>query len=658
MRGSACIVLLAFVFLLTSGGFSQSGLPPGTYTSTNKKAIKNFEKGRNHYENHQDKEAEHFLLKAIEDDPNFAEPHIALGYLYMERKEMEKAIEQLKSVVSIAPKYFPKCFYDLGLAELLSGKYSDAKSNLQSFLGTARIPQVLKDQANFYIKMADFAANAIKNPKPFTLVNMGTDINSADDEYFPSITADGKLLMFTRNVSGKDGSLQEDFYQSKKTGQGWSLSIPIREVNSNGNEGAPTLSADGKYMFFASCMNIMGNYGDETRKGFGSCDIFFTQISNGKWTRPVNIGPPVNTANWETQPSFSSDGKTLYFVRGLETKGGLKEQDIYVSTIDEKGNFGNPVKLGPNVNSSGREESVFIHPDNQTLYFSSDGRPESMGGLDIYLSRRQADGSWGPAVNLGYPINTVNDENSVLVNPNGQLAYFATNRSGGFGGLDLYQFDFPEDCRPQKISYIKGKVYDAKTSQPLSANIELIDLETQQTAVKSFSDDKGSFLTVLTSGKTYLVNVNRQKYLFYSDHFNFKNQVADYTKPIILDIPLQPIDTGMTIELRNIFFDVDKYDLKPESNAECNKLIDFLKTNPGIKIEISGHTDNDGNKKENQLLSENRAKAVFEAVVKGGISADRMKFKGYGDAKPLLPNTSAENKAKNRRTEVKVVLVG
>jgi len=649
------LFILGFLFLILTPAFPQGNLPPGAYTSTNKKAIKYFEEGKKNYEVRKDAEAEKFLWKAINEDKAFVEPHIALAYLYMEQNKKEGAITHFKAALALNAKFFPRCYYDLALAHLLSGQYEEAQKNLEIFTKLERINPTTKEQALEFLKSAKFAAVAVKNPKPFNPVNLGKGVNSPDYEYFPSITADGNTLIFTRNYRKLGQDAQEDFYVSQKVNNVWQSAMPIDEINSPGNEGAPSISADGQYMFYASCVNMFGNYGDETRKGYGSCDIFFAQQNNGKWTKPMNIGPPINTANWETQPSFSSDGKSLYFIRGIVTREGIKDQDIYMSEIGADGKFGTPVKLGSNINTDGIEESVYIHPDNQTLYFTSDGHTETMGGLDIYLSKRQADGNWGPAVNLGYPINTFNDENSLLVDPSGQIAYFASDREGGVGGLDLYGFELPADVRPTPITFMKGKVFDKNTKAPLDANVEVIDLETQKTVVRSFSNAKGEFLSVLTAGKNYLVNVNREKYLFYSDNFSLKNVQADFNKPFILEIPLQPIDTGVAIELKNIFFDVDKFDLKPESKAECEKLVNFLKTNAKLRIEISGHTDSDGNKKANQVLSQNRAKAVLDYCVNAGIVATRLTFKGYGDSKPKVPNTSAENKAKNRRTEIKII---
>lgn len=646
------------VLLFTQYTFAQS-LPPGTYTSTNKKAVKFFEQAKLDYELKKDVEAEKLLNKTLQEDPNFVEAHMLYAYLLIEKRNIKEGIAHFQRAIDLNPKFFPRNYFDLGLAQLLSADYDNAVKNLESFLKFERINPNTKEQAEQYLKNARFGSNAMKNPQPFKPVNVGPGINSADYEYFPALTADGNTFMFTRNIAqsrnSSVGAQQEDFYISKKMNGAWQTANPIPSVNTAGNEGAPTLSADGQFMFFASCMEASGNYGSDERKGYGSCDIFYSQKQNGKWSTPVNAGQQVNTRNWETQPSFSSDGKTLYFVRGSVTREGIKNPDIYSATVGEDGKFGDAVRLSDVINTPFKEESVFIHPDNQTLYFSSEGHP-GMGGLDIFMSKRQADGSWGKPVNLGYPINTVTDENSLLVDANGKLAYFASEREGGYGGLDIYQFELPESIRPEKITYVKGLTYNAKTKVPTDAAFELIDLETQQSVTKAFSNSAGEFLVTLTSNHNYLVNVSKPGFLFYSDNFSLKDKVADYNKPYQLEIPLQPIDTGYTIELKNVFFDVNKWDLKPESKAELEKVIQFLKTNPSLKVEFGGHTDNSGDKVFNKTLSANRAKAVYDYVIQnGGIVATRLSYKGYSDTKPKVPNDSPENKAKNRRTELKVL---
>lgn len=647
-------VIILVLNLLMGVFVNAQTLPPGSYTSTNKKAIKLYEEGKKYYEGRKDKEAEEVLIKTLKEDDNFIEAHSAIAFLLMEHGRSNEAIPHFEKAVAINPKFFPQNIYYLANAYMMVGNYDKAVSSYESFSKVERVNPQMKEAASKELVNAKFGALAVKSPKPFKPVNMGAGVNTGYNEYFPSITADGKQFLFTRELKEGDKIRQEDFYISSTDGKKWQTAIPMTVVNTPGNEGAPSISADGTYMFFASCMEMSGDYGSPDRKGYGSCDIFYSQKVNGKWTKPVNVGPPVNTSNWETQPSFSSDGKTLYFVRGLISRGDIKEQDIYTSTIGPDGRFTPPVKLSDNVNTDEQEESVFIHPDNQTLYFSSAGHP-GMGGLDIFMSRRQSDGSWGKAVNLGYPINTFKDENSLLVDPSGKLAYFASNRDGGFGSLDVYQFEMPDDIRPEKLTYVKGKVYNAKTKEPLEAKFELFDLETQQNVTESYSDKSGQFLVTLTNNKNYIVNVARDGFLFYSDNFSLKGKPTDFDKPFLLDIPLQPIDTGNTVELKNVFFDVDKWELKPESKAELDKLILFLAKNSNVKIELGGHTDNSGKKEWNKTLSTNRSKSVYDYLITNGkIPAARLSYKGYAETKPKAPNDTPENKAKNRRTEFKV----
>lgn len=638
-----------FLFVLFAQfSFSQS-LPPGSYTSTNKKAVALMEDGRKFLDTRNYEKAKSKLEDAVSKDPNFVEAYALLGFMYIEQNNNDKAIENFKKALS---PYYPNNYYQLGELQFYTGSYTDAKNTLDKYLSFPRINPSVKDQAEFILKCSKFGEAQLANPLPIKPINMGNTVNSANSEYLPSFSADMKYFLFTRqfldqmNCGGTDKG-QEDFYISIDGKQ----SIPITELNSSCNEGAPSLSVAGDYMFFAACGDKGDNYmGNNT--GYGSCDIFYSQKINGKWSKPQNVGPPINTANWETQPSFSSDGKTLYFVRGSSrTLIG----DIYYSEIGEDGKFKEPIKLGDNINTSKSEQSVFIHPDNSTLYFTSNGRV-GMGKTDIYLSRRQADGSWGEAINLGYPINTVGQEFKLVVGPESKYGYFSTERPDGFGAMDIYKFELPEKFRPEKITYVKGLTFNAKTKTPTDASFELIDLDTQQSVVKAFSNSAGEFLVTLTSNHNYLVNVSKPGFLFYSDNFSLKDKVADYNKPYQLEIPLQPIDTGYTIELKNVFFDVNKWDLKPESKAELEKVIMFLKTNATLKVEFGGHTDNSGDKTFNKTLSTNRAKAVYDYVIQnGGIVATRLSYKGYSDTKPKVPNDSPENKAKNRRTELKVL---
>lgn len=648
-------VLLCLVMQLNYS--VAQNLPPGQYTSTNKKAIRYLDEARKAFEMKRDVDAEEGFLKALEHDKNFIEAVLGLANLYQLQNKHNEAVTFYKRAIEINPRFYANTYFFISHSLLETGKYEEAKNYLEMFLKNERINPNIKENAERLLVNARFGAEALKNPQPYNPVNVGPGINTEANEYFPAVSGDGREFMFTRGltVGEMPGYENEDFFISKKQNNAWQTALPIREVNSMGNEGAPTLSADGSIMFFASCANEFDDYGAPDRKGYGSCDIFYSQKINGKWSKPRNAGPSVNTAQWETQPSFSSDGRTLYFIRGLRGRGGIKEQDIYMSTVDENGKFSQAVKIPGAVNTPMKEESVFIHPDNQTIYFGSDGHP-GMGGLDIFMSKRLPSGEWGVPVNLGYPINSFSDENSLLVDPSGKLAFYASNKKGGMGGLDIYQFELPEHLRPEKITYVKGKVYNARTNEPLEASFELLDLDLQQLVTRSYSALNGEFFVTLTANKNYLVNVSREGFLFYSDNFSLKGKETDFNKPFLLDIPLEPIDTGSVVELKNIFFDVNKWDLKPESKAELDKLTAFLIKNKALKIQLGGHTDNTGDKKFNLTLSSNRAKAVYDYLItKGGITAARLSYKGFGDTRPKVPNDTPENKARNRRTEFKVM---
>ena len=367
---------------------------------------------------------------------------------------------------------------------------------------------------------------------------------------------------------------------------------------------------------------------------------------------PHNLGTPVNSSHWETQPSMASDGRTIYYIRGSVARDGIKSMDIWTTTMDDEGAWSKPVKLGENINTPYQEESVQIHPDGRTLYFSSNGHP-GFGGLDIFMSRKQADGTWGPALNLGYPINTSADENSVLVDASGKMAYFASDRAGGLGDLDLYSFELYKEARPLPITYIRGTVYDAGTKAPVEADVQLYDLKTGNLATGAYSDPKtGEFLVCLPSGE-YALNASADGYLFFSKNYNVATSTVK--EPVTLEVPLSPLSAGSTIALRNIFFNTASYDLLPASNAELDKLVKLLQSNPTVRIELGGHTDNVGADAANLTLSDQRAKAVREFVIAKGIEADRITAAGYGETKPIATNDTEEGRAQNRRTEVTVL---
>ncbi|MBI4931909.1 MAG: PD40 domain-containing protein [Bacteroidetes bacterium] len=625
------------------------------YSTKSKKAIKYYEEATKFYDGKNFEAATEDLKKAIKEDDSFIEAHMLLGYIYSDLNQNQKAIVEIKKALGINPDFYPGNYFSLARLQFCTGQYKDAKENYVKFLDKPSANAEMNKMAERDIKSCDFAVTAIDNPVPFKPINAGDGLNSQHDEYYPSITADEQTFLFTRKLptTKSQYGFQEDFYVSDKTVDGkWGKAYGIGpKINSESNEGAPCLSADGQMLFFVACETDFG-YGVD-RTGFGSCDIFYSYKNGNDWSKPKNVGPPVCTKWWETQPSFSSDGKTLYFIRGTIDASGKRSQDIYTAVLKDDGKWSGATKLSNKINTPYNEESVFIHPDNQTLYFSSDGHP-GMGGLDIFMSRRQANGEWGEPVNLGCPINTFNDENSLLVSRDGKTAWFASDRVGGYGGLDIYSFDLYEQARPGKTIYVKGKVFDAVTKAPLEADIDVVDLQTGISLVKWVSKkSNGEFLICLPVNKNYAFNTSRTGYLFHSENFSLLEN-KDY-QPIAINIPLSPITKDSTVILRNVFFDTDKFDLKDESKVELNKLVDFLNKNPTLKIELSGHTDNVGDKKHNQILSENRAKSVLEYLSANGIAKDRLTSKGYGDTKPVIANDTDEHRQMNRRTEFKVV---
>jgi hypothetical protein len=411
-------------------------------------------------------------------------------------------------------------------------------------------------------------------------------------------------------------------------------------LNSGQNEGAQSLSSDGNYMYFTAC---------DRSGGLGSCDIFFSASENGKWSLPVNLGSPVNSSSWESQPSINADGKMLFF--SSNRPGGNGGKDLWYSVYKTNKKWSTPKNLGNVINTSGDEMSPFIHFDGKTLYFSSDGRP-GMGGLDIYFSRMQEDSSWTEPKNLGYPINTYNDEMGLTIESGGQKAYFSSKRDEQ-GGKNIYSFRLYESIRPDPVAYLKGKVSDKETGKTLIAEYELINLSTGKTAVINSTDGNGNFLVCLPSGFNYGLNVSRKGYLFYSENFMFEGQHT-VMEPFLKKIKLSQLKVGEKMLLANVFYEVDSWQLKKESMAELNKLSNLLKENKDLKIEIGGYTDATGSDEYNLSLSEKRALSVVDFLVSNGISHERLKYKGFGNTSPVGDNVTYEGRKLNRRTEVQI----
>jgi len=628
------IVLLSFLLICISVcSFAQS-----QYSTTDREAIKHYALANEALDNREFKAATDELLKAIDRDPKFTEAHLLLADVLHVLKQNKLSIEEYRKVIAINPDFSRGVYLKLGESEISDAQYVIAQQHLQKYLTYPNIQDKDIYFAKKLLKDCDFSLEAIQHPVSFKPINVGPEINTGADEYLPVATADESELIFTRKINNN-----EDFYKSVKLSGKWQTATYLsNNINTpNYNEGAQSITADGKYLFFTGC-----NRPD----GLGRCDIYIAKKQGDDWGKPYDLNPPVNTSGWESQPSISADGRTLYFVSNR--KGGYGGYDIWKSTVTDKG-WSEPQNLGPNINTPYDEQSPYIHADDSTLYFCSNGWP-GLGGMDLFVSHLGKNGQWQKPQNLGYPINSSGDENGLTVTASGQYAFFASNNLNGFGGYDIYYFELPENIRPHVVTYVKGIVIDAVTKQPLEASVEIIDLEKNATVYQdNSSPEYGDFLVTLTAGKNYGLNVSKDGYLFYSANFSLLGHEA--REPYQLTVELSPIEVGNKVVLNNIFFDTNKFDLKPDSKAELQKLIDFLNLNPSVHIEISGHTDNVGNNQANQVLSENRAKSVYQYLITNGITAARLIYKGYGETQPIMPNISDANRAKNRRTEFKII---
>lgn len=575
------------------------------------------------------------LQKAVKIEPNYTQAKELLGEYYYALKKYDDAVTILENAAS-ANDFSGRATFLLSEIYLKKNNGEKAKFYAEKYLTRKdKVPNAAV-KAEQTVRNANFAIESKKNPVPFNPKNLGSSINTPRLEYFPYLTPDGKILAFTR-LDGRE----ENLYISQKMDSSFAPAISLGTViNTDENEGAETMNADGSLLFFTACNRI---------NGYGSCDIYFSQKINNNWSEPSGIGKPINSGAWEAQPSFSADSKALYF--SSNRAGGLGGKDIWVSYLDAQLKWSEPKNLGPNINTKYDDQCPFIHADNQTLYFTSNGWP-GMGNGDIFVARK-TDTGWTQAVNIGYPINTENDDNGLTVSYDGKTAFLSSSREGGFGGLDIYSFELPEIAQPKKITYIKAIVKDANTKQLLSANYVVVDLDSKQEAYKG-NTPTGNFFVSIEANKNYALQIQKNNYLFYSQNINLK-EISSQQKPYELEILLQPIASNNKITLNNVFFDFDKSELNAVSFLELDKVVELLQKNPTLKIEIAGHTDNKGDKKYNQILSQKRAESVVNYLVQKGITATRLTAKGYGDIMPVVPNDTEENKTKNRRTELKIL---
>lgn len=638
---SVVLFLLAFLFYIPFSSFAQWYDPE----KVNKTAGDIYATA---YEEAQAGNYQAAIIKlgdALKAEPKFVDVYLSRAGIYANLKNYQASVKDFETAFKMDSVYSNTYLlpYSISLAGI--GNFEQALQRVNLFLITPGLnPQSIK-AGNYRKKTYELGVSHAKNLQQknapaylFAPHNMGENINSAALEYFPSLTIDGSTMIFTRRLNN-----DEDFYESNWINGAWSKAQPVAgKINTNLNEGAQNISQDGEWLIFTGC-----NYPE----GEGSCDLYIAyKNKNGSWSEPENMGRTINTEFWESSPSLSPDKKSLYFASSRQ--GGYGGKDIWVTNRNPSGKWSTPINLGPTVNTSADEGCPFIHADNKTLYFNSNGH-EGYGLTDLFLSRKQDDDSWGEPVNLGYPINTIDDEGSLIVAANGSTAIYASDGGDTKGGLDLYQFELRDDIRSEKVLWVRGTVFDKKTKAGLPSTVELTDISSRKLISKLQTDEDGNYLVTLPAGKDYAFNVNRKGYLFYSDNFSLTSSHTD--SPMLVNIPLQMIEAGASVVLKNIFFDSKKFELQPASTSELDQVILLMKENANLRILISGYTDNVGQAADNIQLSNNRAKSVVAYLQKNGVDIKRLSAKGFGAASPMADNKTEAGKALNRRTELSII---
>ena len=576
--------------------------------------------------------------EALETFPEFADAWMLKSQLHEGRSEWNAAAKALNQAITSNPELLRKWREKLVRLEFKAGQYPAALALIEEVaIGDSLLEASIR-----------FAAQAIESPVELNLSPLRGTVNSEAPEYYPALFATGDRMIFTRQIGG-DARMtgQEDFFEATLAEDGtWNVSRELVEINTPGNEGAPTVRGDGRQLIFTACDGLDGRYGRRT--GEGSCDLFYADLNvlENRFHRETNLDA-VNSKAWESQPSLSVDGRWLFFVRAYRTQDGRVVQDIYQSERQAGGSWSRPSRLPPSINTPGREENPVLHSDGRTLYFASNGHA-GMGGLDLFVSRRQPDGSWSQAENLGFPINSNGDENSLQVFPDGKTALFATDRDAP-GNLDLWQFELPGHAAAASVALWRGAVIDADTRRPIEASVLVLDALGNVVGTQSSSAVDGAFTLTFPASERVILQVEEDGYGFYSEAF----EPTEGQEPVVT-IELQRLEVGTVLVLRDVRFERSSAALDARFQPDLEQLARTMQ-NAEFRIRIAGHTDGEGSAERNQVLSEERAVAVAQFLEAFGIEGSRLETIGYGMSRPIATNDTEEGRALNRRTEIEII---
>jgi outer membrane protein OmpA-like peptidoglycan-associated protein/tetratricopeptide (TPR) repeat protein len=598
--------------------------------------------------------------RILEEEPGCAEAYLMMGMINFQRSvpNYEAAEKNLVKAIELCPGIHPYAYFYLGKIAYTDQKYPDAVRYLEYFMKDVDKIKTDSDYdwAEKALRYMKFSEQMTRNPVPFDPVPL-RNICSSQDEYLPILSPDNEMALFTRVIKQppnkndlipKERQVERFMYAERKGyafDPGEEMPYPF---NQSDNEGGASLTVNNKFLVYTRCRTVQGG-------NYYNCDLCYSEFRHGQWEEIKNLGKNVNLPDaWDSQPSITADGTAIYFVS--DRKGGYGGYDIYKTVKDEKGKWGTPVNLGPTINTAGNEKSPFIHPDNHTLYFSSEGHM-GMGGYDIFYSRMDEQGKWGKPKNIGYPINSIHDDVGFFVSTDGHYGYFASNKFQGIGGWDVFSFDLYPEARPEKVLLVKGelKIDDpAKQeelrpiTEPIKAKIELKNVSTRKVTEIPVDSLTGEYAAVVLFKNDYIMTVKKEGFGYESKYI--AQEDTTFKAPAKVDMIIKPIEVGQSYKLNDIYFATDSYELTAESRIVIDGFAEFLMENNTITISIEGHTDDVGNDEYNLTLSENRAKSVYEYLLTKGIEAGRLSYKGYGESKPVESNLTPLGRAKNRRT--------
>jgi len=606
---------------------------------------------------------------AIQADPFSAEAYLQAAYCAHLLRQNRKAREYFQKAEQMQANFSLR--YLTAYADVLQrlGEPTKARPLVERALSTLKPTDPMYSKLQVTLQQLKNAEKYMAQPLKIEIRNLGPQINSPYLDSKPVISADESILYFTSrrpgstgNMVAPDGLYYEDIYVSENRNGQWTPARNVgRPLNTTTHDACLALSADGQTLFLYRSEN--------------DGDIFQSHLKGTRWLPPKNMGRPINSAYWDGSAWLSADERTLFFAS--DRPGGLGGRDIYMCRRLPNGKWSAPINLGPPINTPYHEFGPFFHPDGKTLFYSSNG-PNSMGGFDIFRTELRPDSTWAPPVNLGYPINTPGDETYFVLSASGLHGYYASERDDSYGGQDIYLIDFstlqvtaqPTESKEEELNVssepasalvfrpnltlVTGIIYDSETQAPLEATITIVDnVRAETLAVLTSNAATGKYLISLPAGKNYGIAVTAPGYAFHSENFIVEESMG--YREVHKDIGLDRYKAGTNIILRNIFFDFDKATLRPESKVELERVYTILTENPRMKVRIAGHTDNIGSDEYNQRLSEARAKAVYDYLISRGISADRLSYIGYGKSRPIDTNETSEGRQNNRRVELEII---